>query len=83
MSDRQLARRLRPGATVSIALAIAIATMTLGARAADTVTGWPSFNRTLASYRFAPFDQIMEVGCSGVETAGLMEAASKVNYGKK
>jgi hypothetical protein len=31
----------------------------------------------------APFDQIMEVGCSGTETAGLMEAASKVNYGKK
>ncbi|MEP7309890.1 MAG: hypothetical protein ABJA98_30640 [Acidobacteriota bacterium] len=35
------------------------------------------------SLRLAPFDQIMEVGCSGVETAGLMEAASKVNYGKK
>jgi hypothetical protein len=33
--------------------------------------------------RLAPFDQIMEVGCSGVETAGLMDAASKVNYGKK
>ena len=33
--------------------------------------------------RLAPFDQIMEVGCSGVETAGLMEAASKLNYGKK
>jgi len=35
------------------------------------------------SLRLAPFDQIMEVGCSGVETAGLMEAAAKVNYGKK
>jgi len=33
--------------------------------------------------RLAPFDQIMEVGCSGVETAPLMEAASKLNYGKK
>jgi hypothetical protein len=33
--------------------------------------------------KLAPFDQIMEVGCSGVETASLMEAASKVNYGKK
>jgi hypothetical protein len=33
--------------------------------------------------RLAPFDQIMEVGCSGVETAGLMDAAAKVNYGKK
>jgi hypothetical protein len=31
----------------------------------------------------APFDQIMEVGCSGIETAALMDAASKVNYGKK
>jgi hypothetical protein len=33
--------------------------------------------------KLAPFDQIMEVGCSGVETASLMEAASKINYGKK
>jgi hypothetical protein len=33
--------------------------------------------------RLAPFDQIMEVGCSGTETAALMDAASKVNYGKK
>jgi len=33
--------------------------------------------------RLAPFDQIMEVGCTGVESAGLMEAAAKVNYGKK
>lgn len=31
----------------------------------------------------APFDQIMEVGCSGVETAPLMDAAAKLNYGKK
>lgn len=33
--------------------------------------------------RLAPFDQIMEVGCSGVETAPLMDAAAKQNYGKK
>jgi hypothetical protein len=33
--------------------------------------------------QLAPFDQIMEVGCSGVETAPLMDAASKLNYGKK
>jgi hypothetical protein len=33
--------------------------------------------------RLAPFDQIMEIGCTGVESAGLMDAASKVNYGKK
>ena len=33
--------------------------------------------------KLAPFDQIMEVGCSGIETASLMEAASKLNYGKK
>ena len=33
--------------------------------------------------RLAPFDQIMEVGCSGIETAALMDAASKQNYGKK
>jgi hypothetical protein len=33
--------------------------------------------------QLAPFDQIMEVGCTGTETAALMEAASKQNYGKK
>ena len=33
--------------------------------------------------QLAPFDQIMEVGCSGIETAPLMDAASKLNYGKK
>jgi hypothetical protein len=33
--------------------------------------------------RLAPFDQIMEVGCTGVESAGLMESAAKQNYGKK
>jgi hypothetical protein len=33
--------------------------------------------------RLAPFDQIMEVGCTGVESAALMEAAAKVNYGKR
>lgn len=31
----------------------------------------------------APFDQIMEIGCSGTETASLMDAAAKENYGKK
>jgi hypothetical protein len=33
--------------------------------------------------RLAPFDQIMALDCSGVESAALMEAASKANYGKK
>ena len=33
--------------------------------------------------QLAPFDQIMEVMCSGVETAALMDAASKDNYGRK
>ena len=33
--------------------------------------------------KLAPFDQIMEVGCTGVESAALMEAAAKQNYGKK
>jgi hypothetical protein len=31
----------------------------------------------------APFDQIMEVPCSGIETQSLMDAAAKENYGKK
>jgi len=31
----------------------------------------------------APFDQIMEVGCTNTDTAGLMEGAAKQNYGRK
>ena len=31
----------------------------------------------------APFDQIMEVGCSNTETAALMEGAARQNYGRK
>lgn len=34
-------------------------------------------------YRLAPFDQVMEAMCTGTETAALMEAAAKENYGKK
>jgi hypothetical protein len=33
--------------------------------------------------RLAPFDQILALDCTGVESAALMEAASKQNYGKK
>jgi hypothetical protein len=33
--------------------------------------------------RLAPFDQIMEIACTGTESAALMEAAAKQNYGKK
>jgi hypothetical protein len=33
--------------------------------------------------RLAPFDQVMALDCTGVESAALMEAASKQNYGKK
>ena len=33
--------------------------------------------------RLAPFDQIMALDCTGVESAALMEAAAKQNYGKK
>jgi hypothetical protein len=33
--------------------------------------------------RLAPFDQILEIGCTGTESAALMEAAAKQNYGKK
>ena len=34
-------------------------------------------------YRIAPFDQIMEAMCTNTDTAALMEAAAKANYGKK
>jgi hypothetical protein len=33
--------------------------------------------------KLAPFDQIMEVLCTNVETASLLEAAAKDNYGRK
>ena len=33
--------------------------------------------------KLAPFDQIMEVPCTNVETASLAEAAAKDNYGRK
>jgi hypothetical protein len=33
--------------------------------------------------QLAPFDQIMEVMCTNVQTKGLMDAAAKDNYGRK
>jgi hypothetical protein len=33
--------------------------------------------------KLAPFDQILALDCTGVESAALMDAASKINYGKK
>jgi len=41
---------------------------------------WSMPKQTL---RLANFDQIMALDCTGVESAALMEAASKQNYGKK
>ena len=35
------------------------------------------------TYRLAPFDQIMEAMCTNTDTAALMDAAAKQNYGKK
>ena len=35
------------------------------------------------TYRLAEFDQIMEAMCTNTDTAALMEAAAKDNYGKK
>ena len=43
-------------------------------------TPWIVPTQTL---RLAPFDQILALDCSGVESAALMDAASKQNYGKK
>lgn len=34
-------------------------------------------------YRLEPFDHVLEAMCTGTETASLMEAAAKENYGKK
>ncbi len=41
---------------------------------------WTAPKQTLY---LAPFDQIMELNCSGIETQSLMDGAAKVNYGKK
>jgi hypothetical protein len=41
---------------------------------------WDVATQTL---ELAPFDQIMEVGCTNVETVSLMEGAAKENYGRK
>ena len=35
------------------------------------------------SLTLAPFDQIMDLNCSGLETIAVMDAAAKQNYGKK
>jgi hypothetical protein len=35
------------------------------------------------TFRLAPFDQVMEAVCTSTETAALMEAAAKDNYGLK
>ena len=35
------------------------------------------------TYRLAAFDQVMEAMCTNTDTAALMEAAAKDNYGKK
>lgn len=57
MTDCEQARRVRYRLTTLTAV-IAIAAMTPSTRAADKTTGWPSFNRTLTSDRYAPLDQI-------------------------
>ena len=41
---------------------------------------WKAPKQTLT---LAPFDQIMELNCSGLETQAIMDGAAKQNYGKK
>ena len=41
---------------------------------------WTAPKQTLT---LAPFDQIMELNCSGLETQAIMDGAAKQNYGKK
>ena len=40
------------------------------------------FKVAAQTLRLAPFDQIMELNCTNVETAGLMDAAAKQGYGR-
>jgi len=42
-----------------------------------------SWNVPKQTLELAPFDQILDLPCSGIETQSLMDAAAKQNYGKK
>jgi len=50
--------KLRLSKTLAVAAASTLITASAWAQDADGITGWPSYNRTLASARYAPHDQI-------------------------
>ena len=66
MSDYVPARISRHTTMISAAfVAVAVGAFMARARAADTpVQDWPSYNRTLTSERYAPFDQINRTNVS-------------------
>jgi alcohol dehydrogenase (cytochrome c) len=66
MSGCEAAKMSRRTRMISTAFGvIAVVALIVKARAADTaVTDWPSYNRTLTSDRYAPFDQINRTNVS-------------------
>ncbi len=58
----------RASVASSVALAGAIGVLDGPSRAADAnVTDWPSYNRTLTSDRYVPFDQINKTNVGGLK----------------
>ena len=58
-------------------------TMEVEATIEDTKVLTKPWTVPKATLKLAPFDQILALDCTGVESAALMDAASKINYGKK
>jgi len=58
-------------------------TMEVEATIEDPKTLTRPWNVPKQTLKLAPFDQILALDCTGVESAALMDAASKQNYGKK
>jgi len=42
-----------------------------------------SYKVPTQTLQLAPFDQIMELTCANLDSASLMDAAAKQNYGRK
>jgi len=66
--SRQIRRSVFLSASGLCALAAAAAIIEAPSRAADaTISDWPSFNRTLTSERYVPFDQINKSNVAGLK----------------
>ena len=69
-------------ARLSTLLAVVVVGTAIGAvHAADTaVTGWPSYNRTLTSERYAPHDQVNKSNVSRLKQLCILDLDVDVNF---